>query len=45
LIPIIQGAGGFVGSWADTNPAEGGNILTASNQALFEAAREKMLLR
>jgi myo-inositol-1(or 4)-monophosphatase len=45
LIPIIQGAGGYVGSWADTNPAEGGNILTASNQALFEAAREKMLLR
>jgi myo-inositol-1(or 4)-monophosphatase len=44
LIPIIQGAGGYVGSWANTNPADGGHILTASNQALFEAAREKMLL-
>ena len=42
LIPIIRGAGGFVGSWEDTNPPNGGHILAASTRALFEAAREKM---
>jgi myo-inositol-1(or 4)-monophosphatase len=45
LIPIIQGAGGVVGTWTGTNPAEGGHILAASNQGLFEAAREKMTAR
>jgi myo-inositol-1(or 4)-monophosphatase len=43
LIPIIRGAGGFVGSWADSNPHKGGHVLTATSEALFEAAREKML--
>jgi myo-inositol-1(or 4)-monophosphatase len=43
LIPIIQGAGGYVGSWEDTNPTKGGHILTASSKALFEQARAKML--
>jgi myo-inositol-1(or 4)-monophosphatase len=45
LIPIIRGAGGYVGSWEDTNPHQGGHILTASNETLFHAARDKMLDR
>jgi myo-inositol-1(or 4)-monophosphatase len=43
LIPIMRGAGAFVGSWADTDPTKGGHILAASSQGLFEEAREKML--
>jgi myo-inositol-1(or 4)-monophosphatase len=43
LIPIMRGAGGYVGSWENTNPHQGGHILAASSEALFEAAREKML--
>jgi myo-inositol-1(or 4)-monophosphatase len=43
LIPIIRGAGGHVGSWANTNPHEGGHILAASSEKLFQAARDKML--
>ena len=43
LIPIIQGAGGYVGSWENTDPRQGGHVLAASNQSLFERAREKML--
>jgi histidinol phosphatase-like enzyme (inositol monophosphatase family) len=42
LIPIIKGAGGIVGSWAETDPTNGGHVLTASSQALFEAARDIM---
>jgi myo-inositol-1(or 4)-monophosphatase len=43
LIPIIKGAGGYVGSWENTDPRQGGHILATSNQNLFERAREKML--
>ena len=38
LIPIIEGAGGVVGSWSGSIPAEGGNIICAGSQALLEAA-------
>ena len=38
LIPIIEGAGGAVGSWSGSFPAEGGNIICAGSQALLEAA-------
>jgi myo-inositol-1(or 4)-monophosphatase len=38
LIPIIEGAGGVVGSWSGSSPAEGGNIICAGSQALLEAA-------
>ena len=38
LIPIIEGAGGAVGSWNGSNPPEGGNIICAGSQALLEAA-------
>src|SRR6185436_17828936 len=38
LIPIIEGAGGAVGSWSGSVPAEGGNIICAGSQALLEAA-------
>jgi myo-inositol-1(or 4)-monophosphatase len=38
LIPIIEGAGGAVGSWSGSIPAEGGNIICAGSQALLEAA-------
>jgi hypothetical protein len=43
LIPIITGAGGFVGSWTDNDPSRGGNILAASSQKLFEDAKATML--
>lgn len=39
LIPIIEGAGGVVGTWTDNDPTQGGNVLAASSQALFEEAR------
>jgi fructose-1,6-bisphosphatase/inositol monophosphatase family enzyme len=42
LIPIIQGAGGYVGSWSDNEPTKGGNVLTAANEKLFNLARERM---
>ncbi len=42
LIPIIRGAGGFVGTWDNTDPHQGGNILAASSELLFEAARTAM---
>lgn len=38
LIPIIKGAGGVVGSWDGSNPASGGNIITAGSQSLLEDA-------
>jgi myo-inositol-1(or 4)-monophosphatase len=38
LIPIIKGAGGVVGSWTDTNPTQGGNVLCASSQVLLDEA-------
>lgn len=43
LIPIMRGAGAYVGSWSDNDIRQGGHILAASSQGLFEAAREKML--
>ena len=39
LIPIIQGAGGVVGTWTDNDPTQGGNVLAASSQALLDEAR------
>ena len=42
LIPIIEGAGGAVGSWSGSIPAEGGNIICAGSQALLEAAIAEM---
>jgi myo-inositol-1(or 4)-monophosphatase len=38
LIPIIEGAGGVVGTWTDNDPHQGGNILAASNQKLLDEA-------
>ncbi len=43
LIPIIEGAGGVVGTWTGTDPSLGGHVLAASNEALFEAAKQQML--
>ncbi len=43
LIPIIEGAGGVVGTWTDNNPTQGGNVLAASSQALLEEAREVLI--
>jgi myo-inositol-1(or 4)-monophosphatase len=43
LIPIIKGAGGAVGSWSGTNPATGGNVITAGSEALLQAAIETMV--
>ena len=42
LIPIIQGAGGIIGSWTNNNPNQGGNVLTAASQKLFDQAKEQM---
>lgn len=38
LIPIIQGAGGVVGTWTDNDPTQGGNVLAASSQQLLDEA-------
>ena len=38
LIPIIKGAGGAVGSWSGSIPAEGGNIICAGSESLLEVA-------
>jgi histidinol phosphatase-like enzyme (inositol monophosphatase family) len=38
LIPIVEGAGGHIGTWTRGDPARGGNILSASTEALFEEA-------
>jgi myo-inositol-1(or 4)-monophosphatase len=42
LIPIIEGAGGAVGSWSGSVPAEGGNIICAGSAALLRDAIEVM---
>ncbi len=38
LIPIIEGAGGVIRTWQMGNASSGGNIVSASNQALLEEA-------
>lgn len=38
LIPIIEGAGGVVGSWDGSTPAQGGNVITAGSRALLDEA-------
>ncbi len=38
LIPIVEGAGGAVGSWSGSIPAEGGNIICAGSQRLLDEA-------
>ena len=42
LIPIIRGAGAVVGTWDGTNEHQGGNILAASCQSLFDEAKAIM---
>lgn len=43
LIPIIEGAGGVVGTWSENDPTQGGNVLAASSQALLEEARAVLI--
>jgi myo-inositol-1(or 4)-monophosphatase len=38
LIPIMQGAGATVGSWTNNDPAQGGNVLCAASQELYNEA-------
>ena len=38
LIPIVEGAGGVVGSWDGGIPAQGGNIIAAGSRALLDEA-------
>ena len=38
LIPIIEGAGGVVGTWTENDPTQGGNVIAASSQSLLDAA-------
>ena len=40
LIPIIEGAGGVVGCWDDGDVTQGGNVMAASCQELFDAAKK-----
>lgn len=42
LIPIVKGAGGVVGCWDDGDVTQGGNVLVASCQELFDAAKKVM---
>jgi myo-inositol-1(or 4)-monophosphatase len=38
LIPIIEGAGGTVGSWSGADPSQGGNVIAAGSRALLDEA-------
>lgn len=38
LIPIVEGAGGAVGTWTGTNPVDGGNIICAGSKTLLDSA-------
>ena len=40
LIPIVTGAGGVVGCWDDGDVTKGGNVMVASCQELFDAAKK-----
>jgi myo-inositol-1(or 4)-monophosphatase len=42
LVPIIEGAGGVVGTWTGNNPRLGGNVLTAATPRLLDQARAIM---
>jgi myo-inositol-1(or 4)-monophosphatase len=42
LIPIIEGAGGVVGTWTENDTRQGGNVLAASSRELLEAAKAVM---
>ncbi len=42
LIPIIEGAGGVVGSWDGGTPARGGNVIAAGSPALLDEALAAM---
>ena len=42
LIPIIEGAGGAVGSWSGSVPAQGGNVICAGSKELLHEAIEVM---
>jgi len=44
LIPIVQGAGGVVGCWDDGDVTQGGNVMVASCQSLFDEAKRAMQL-
>ncbi len=39
LLPIIRGAGGIVGTWDGKDETQGGNVLAASCQSLFDEAK------
>lgn len=38
LIPIIEGAGGIVGTWSSNSASQGGNIIAAATRRLFDDA-------
>ena len=42
LIPIVEGAGGVVTTWAGCSPAQGGRIVAAGDRRLHEAALERL---
>ncbi len=42
LIPIIEGAGGAVGSWNGSVPSKGGNVICAGSEKLLREAIEVM---
>ncbi len=42
LIPIVNGAGGAVGSWSGSDTAKGGNIICAGSAELLSQAIETM---
>ena len=35
LIPIIRSAGGYIATWEDEDPINGGKIIAASTKELF----------
>jgi myo-inositol-1(or 4)-monophosphatase len=44
LVPIVQGAGGFVTTWDGGDPARGGRIVAAGDRRVHQQALELLLL-
>jgi len=43
LIPIIKNSGGFITTWEDKNPKDGGKIIAANNKALLNITQSFLL--
>lgn len=42
LVPVVRGAGGFVGNWTGGRDLSGGDLVAAASEALYHAAIEAL---